>query len=368
MGDPILRLAVRSTRRTSTTAWGIAFACMVLVGSISLVEGLRSGVDAVAGRLTPDLHVYASEDDLLASRIDQSMLAASPLTFVAVRVHVAVLEVNGLPFDVVVGSMSNHTAGDPGGTTGWPVGSDHVAVDVGLRGRIERASGAAMGPSGNLTLFGIELPLPLVMPPPARPAFLPDTWAWVRPELLVAMNPTEGGPIQAIVTTEPVDPSVLGSLGLRRVDAIGAIGFVRSTVDEASRALTALAAVIAGVVGLLVYYGMSLEVHQRTEEIRVLRGLGASPRTVAAIYEGKALAVAAFGATMGSALGILAAHAIVSFAPLVGLPNLVILAPPLGAVALASGLSLSAAGLAGLVPARRAARTSRRAREVGRSS
>ena len=368
MGDPILRLAVRATRRTSTTAWGIAFACMVLVGSISLVEGLRGGVDAVAARLTPDLHVYTAADELLDSRIDPDPLVDVPFGFLALRVRVGQLEANGLTFDAVVASLSEHTAGLPNGTTTYPLGSDDVSVDVGLRVQVEAASGRPLDPTGNLTLLGLRLTgLPLVAPLPARPPFLSDAWAWVRPELLGAMNLTEGGLIQAVVMTEPMDPGVRASLGLERLDTVGAIGFVRGSVDEASNALSTLAVVIAAVVGLLVYHGMSLEVHQRAGEIRVLRSVGAGPRAVAALYGAQALGVATFGAAMGSALGILAAHGIVSFAPLLGLPNLVILGPPVAAVGLAFALAIGAAAVGAVVPARRAARRVQGMWDVGPS-
>jgi hypothetical protein len=368
MGDPVLRLAVRATRRTSTTAWGIAFAIMVLVGSLSLIDGLRDGIDSVASRLTSGLHVYIGGDELLESRIDPDRLVGMPFGFLALRVRVGQLEANGLTFDAVVASLSEYTPGLPDGTTTYPLGSDDVAVDVGLRAQVEAASGRPLDATGNLTLLGLRVTgLPLVTPPPARPPFLSNAWAWVRPELLAAMNLTEGGLIQAVVMMAPMDPGARASLGLERLDAVGAIGFVRGSVDEASSALSTLAFVIAAVVGLLVYHGMSLEVHLRGREIRILRGLGAGPRAVAAVYAGQAFAVATFGAAMGSALGVLAAHAIVSFAPLAGLPNLVILVPPVGPVALAFGVALGAAGIGALVPAVRAARVARRAREVGPS-
>src|SRR5439155_876398 len=69
----------------------------------------------------------------------------------------------------------------------------------------------------------------------------------------------------------------------------------------------------------------------------------------------QAVALALAGAILGSALGIVTAHAVVSFAPLAGLPNLVILSPPTAAVGLALLISGVAAVLAGLVPSRRAA-------------
>lgn len=365
MADPILRLATRATSRTRATAWGIAFACMVLVGALSLVDGLQAGVDGVASRIDIAPAIYASGEDLLGSRIQPGDLVGVGFDYAALRVHVGRLEVNGLGLDVVVATWSVHPDGDPEGTVTFPEGLNDLSVDVGLRAAIEERSGRPLEATGNLTFLGLPepLPLPIVDPPESRPALLPDGWAWVRPELLVAANATEGGPIQALVTEEPIDPGLAASLGLRRID-LGAIGFARASVAEAGRALTSLAVLLVLVIGLIVYHGMSLEVHQRASEIRALRSLGAGPRTVAAVYEGQALALAAFGATMGSALGILAAHGIVAFAPFLGLPNLVILGPPITAVGLAYAIAVLGAAAGGLVPSRRAARVVRGFREA----
>src|SRR2546428_10065730 len=90
-------------------------------------------------------------------------------------------------------------------------------------------------------------------------------------------------------------------------------------------------------------------------EIATVRSLGASPATVAGVYEAQAAVLTLAGAILGSAFGIVAAHAVVSFAPILGLPNLVVLSPPTAAVVLALLISLVAAVLAGLVPSRRAA-------------
>src|SRR6266581_7074243 len=183
--------------------------------------------------------------------------------------------------------------------------------------------------TGNLTAFGLPLTgLPIVAAPPSRPALFADDWAYVHPDLLFSMNRTQGGPIQALVMEAPLDSALVSSLGLTRLETLGAIGFVRGSIAEVQRSLVALALVIAVVIGLLVYAAMSLEVHQRAGEIATLRRLGAAPATVAGIYEAQAILLAASGAVLGSTLGIVAAHAVVSFAPLLGLPNLVILDAP----------------------------------------
>ena len=354
MSRPVLRLATRLTRRTRATAWAIAFACMVLVGAMSLADGLANGVGSVANRIGTGPAVYIQGNELLASAIDPAMLSNVSGDFVAMRAQAAGLEINGLALSVFVVALESYHAGV--GTIVFPAGPRNVSLDVGLRDQIQSDSGRPVASSGNLSLFGLHLTdLPIVAPPPTRSPLFPDDWVYVRPELLIAMNATRGGPVQAILADAPLDPSIIASLRLTRLETLGAIGFVRGSVAEVQSSLALLALVIAVVIGLLVYAAMSLEVHTRTREIATLRSLGASPVTVAGVYEAQAVVLALAGAILGSALGIVAAHAVVSFAPLAGLPNLVILAPPTVAVGLALLISGVAAVFAGLVPSRRAA-------------
>src|SRR3989442_13949080 len=354
MSRPILRLATRLTRRTRATAWAIAFACMVLVGAMSLADGLANGVGSVANRIGTGPAVYIQGNELLASAIDPAMLSNLIGDFVAMRAHAAGLEINGLALSVfVVALESYHAAAE---ALSCRAGPRSVSLDVGLRNQIQTESGMPVAGSGNLSLFGLHLThLPIVARPPTRSPLFPDDWVYVRPELLIAMNATRGGPVQAILADAPLDPSIIASLRLTRLETLGAIGFVRGSVAEVQSSLRLLALVIALVIGLLVYAAMSLEVHARAREITTLRSLGASPATVAGVYEAQAVVLALAGAILGSALGIVAAHAVVSFAPGLGLPNLVILSPPTAAVVLALLISVLAAALAGLVPSRRAA-------------
>ncbi len=354
MARPILRLALRVDRRTRWTAWAIACACMVLVGSLSLVAGLRSGADAVISRIPAGPALYIRGGDLLSSRIDPNSLAGLQTDFSALRIHAGTLETNGLTLDVVVASVEDVSGGNA--TAPYPSGSNDVSLDSGLVAAITQQSGKPLDSSANLTVLGARLAnLPIVAPPPSRLAILPDDWAYVRPELLVAVSPQEGGSIQGIVTASPLDSTLVSSLGLTKVDLVGVVGFVQGSVDEAESALLALDVVIGAVIALLVYFAMSLEVHQRTGEIKTLRSLGASPAVVALLYEGQAFTLAAIGATVGSALGIILAHAIVSLAPLAGLPNLVVLEPPFAAMGLAFATAILASAFAALVPSRRAA-------------
>jgi hypothetical protein len=355
MPRPILRLATRFTRRTRATAWAISFACMVFVGAMSLADGLANGIGSVTDRIGAGPAVYIQGNELLSSAIDSAALSSVTGDFVAMRAHAAGLEINGLTLSVFVVALESYHDG-VGTIGGFPVGPRNVSLDLGLRAQIESESGMPVASSGNLSLFGLQLTdLPIVGPPPTRSELFPDDWAYVPPELLIAMNVTRGGPVQALLADAPLDPSIIASLRLTRLETLGAIGFVRGSVAEVQSSLMLLALVIAVVIGLLVYAAMSLEVHARAREIATLRSLGASPATVAGVYEAQAVVLALAGAILGSALGIVAAHAVVSFAPLAGLPNLVILSPPTVAVGLAVLISVVAAVFAGLVPSRRAA-------------
>ncbi len=354
MTRPILRLATRTTRRTRWTAWGIAVACMVLVGSLSLVEGLSAGVDSATARFASGPTVYLHGTDLVLSAIDESRLVAIPTDFSVVRVHAGALNVSGVTLPIIVASLTEYH----GNTTTVPFPSDaqHIAIDTGLAAQFENASGQPLSATANLTAVGVgPIPLQVGPPPGSRPTLFPDTWAWVRPDLLIGMNPILGGPVQAVLTPTPLDPALASRLGLTPLQTVGAAGFAQASVAEASSVLLGLAGLVAVVIALLVANAMGVEVLQRSEEIRTLRSLGASPGVVAAVYEGQALVLALLGATVGSALGIVVVHGLVSFAPLAGFPNLVVLQAPVVPVLAAYGLALAVSALAGLIPAARAA-------------
>lgn len=342
---------------------GIALACMVLVGSLTLVGGLAVGVDSATSRFSSGPSVYLRGTNLLASAIDENGLTAIPTDYAVLRVHTATLALNGLDEAILVASLTDYAGGNA--SVPFPANASEVAIDAGLAARVEGASGGPLNASANLTTLGMgPMALRVAPPPAARPSLFPDTWAWVRPDLFIALDPTLGGPAQAVLTPSPLDPVLAARLGLARLETVGAVGFTQASLAQAGALLLGLAALVAVVIGLLVFNAMGLEVLQRGEEIRTLRSLGAAPRTVLAVYEGQAILLAVLGAVVGSALGIALAHGVVSFAPLLGFPNLVAFQAPVLPVAAAFAVALAAAGLAGLVPAARALTGLRRGPEA----
>src|SRR5205809_607789 len=247
MPRPVLRLATRLTRRTRTTAWAIAFACMVLVGTLSLADGFANGVGSVADRIGSGPAVYIRGPELLASEIDVDRLSVIPDDFLALRAHSGELEINNESLPIVVVALVNYLAGNA--TNSFPVGARDLSLDAGLRERIQEMSERPVETAANLSLFGIRLTgLPVVPPPPSRSPLFPDTWAYVRADLLVGMDLVHGGSVQAIVTNATLDPSMVSRLGLTRMDAIGAVGFVRAGVAQIQATLQLLALVIGLVI------------------------------------------------------------------------------------------------------------------------
>ncbi len=366
MTRPVLRLATRMSRRTRWTAGAIALACMVLVGSLSLVAGLGAGVGVVTSRFSSSTTVYLHGTDLLASAIDENAVAAALTDFQILRVHTGTLSVNGLNLPIIVASLTDYQGGNP--SVPFPAGSRDIAIDSGLCEQVESQSGGALAANASLSLFGVpQETLSVAAAPTSRPGFLPNAWAWVRPELLIGMSPSEGGPAQAVITPSALDTGVAARLGLTPLQTVGAIGFTQASIVEAQSILLVLGIVLAVVIALLAYASVGLEVHLRQEEIHTLRSLGAPPATVAAVYEAKAIVLALVGATLGSALGVVLAHAIVSFAPLFGFPNLILLPVPVVPAAVAYAVALGAAAIGGIVPARHAVRSVRGFLEAGPS-
>src|SRR5437879_13786362 len=127
MPRPVLRLATRLTRRTRTTAWAIAFACMVLVGTLSLADGFANGVGSVADRIGSGPSVYIRGPELLASESDADRLSEVPGDSLALRAPTAHPEIHNESLPVVVVALVNYQAGNP--TDPFPVAARDLSRD-----------------------------------------------------------------------------------------------------------------------------------------------------------------------------------------------------------------------------------------------
>jgi putative ABC transport system permease protein len=117
-----------------------------------------------------------------------------------------------------------------------------------------------------------------------------------------------------------------------------------------SLALVAIAAISLVVGGIGVLTVMWISVGQRTSEVGLLKALGASERDVLSVFLLEAVMIASSGGVLGLALGLGLASLVERVVPGIGLQ-----APP-RYIALAVAVSAIVGVLAGVLPARRAAR------------
>jgi putative ABC transport system permease protein len=118
-------------------------------------------------------------------------------------------------------------------------------------------------------------------------------------------------------------------------------------VTAAVGALGGISLLVGGV-GIVTI--MTIAVTERTAEIGLLISLGARRRTVLALFLGEAVVLSAVGGALGLVIGIgiaQGAHLLLPALPV---------STPLPFVLLAEGLAMAVGLIAGVMPARRAAR------------
>jgi len=121
-------------------------------------------------------------------------------------------------------------------------------------------------------------------------------------------------------------------------------------LDILTMAVGALGSISLLVGGVGIVTIMTIAVSERTGEIGLLVALGAPRRTILALFLGEAVALSALGGAMGLALGFGLAQLIHLLLPALPVHT------PIVFVVLAEGIAIAIGLLAGVLPARRAAR------------
>jgi putative ABC transport system permease protein len=162
-------------------------------------------------------------------------------------------------------------------------------------------------------------------------------------------------------TAEAVPPAVESMRRLLTERHRGQEDFTITTqqemLDTFGRIISMVTVAVSGIAGISLLVGgvgiltiMWISVHERTNEIGLLRALGLTPTTVSMLFLVESVFIACVGGLAGVATGFGLGSLIRLFVP--GLP----LATPPAAVAAALGMSLVVGLASGYLPARRAAK------------
>ncbi|WIM07068.1 MAG: ABC transporter permease [Candidatus Nitricoxidivorans perseverans] len=129
-------------------------------------------------------------------------------------------------------------------------------------------------------------------------------------------------------------------------DMLRTLSKILNVLTAAVGALGGISLLVGGV-GIVTI--MTIAVAERTNEIGLLKALGAPARTILGLFLGEAVALAALGGAFGLALGMGVAQLLHLFLPALPVET------PVSFVLLAEGLSVAIGLAAGVLPARRAA-------------
>lgn len=125
------------------------------------------------------------------------------------------------------------------------------------------------------------------------------------------------------------------------------------TFDQIFTALTMAIAGIAAisliVAGILIMNVMLVSVAQRTNEVGLLKAIGANPAQITHLFLTEALLLSVFGALVGIVIGLIGGFTITHFVPALDMR------PPLWALVAGFTIAFVSGTLFGLMPARRAA-------------
>lgn len=129
---------------------------------------------------------------------------------------------------------------------------------------------------------------------------------------------------------------------------------VLDTFDQIFNVLTLTVGGIAGislaVAGVLIMNVMLVAVSQRTNEVGVLKAIGATPRQITTLFLGEAALLSLLGALLGLGVGLLGGWLATFWLPALNM------APPVWAVAAGVAMAVATGLVFGIQPARRAAR------------
>lgn len=162
---------------------------------------------------------------------------------------------------------------------------------------------------------------------------------------------TEGAPVaQVVAAAKQILIARHGREDVTIVTQADMLGTLSNILGMVTMAVAALGGIslLVGAVGIVTI--MTIAVSERTAEIGLMVALGARRATVLALFLGEAVVLSALGGALGLAIGIGIAQ--LAHLALPGLP----VSTPAGFVLLAEGLAMLIGLVAGVLPARRAAR------------
>lgn len=152
---------------------------------------------------------------------------------------------------------------------------------------------------------------------------LPSTWVLTSEADLRRLAPWEEGRYDLVFAAQREDAVRLAGDGYTVQALVSVTDFFDAALQEARQIVGGLIGVSAVAIAAVAYSLLSLEIRYRQGEIRTLRAIGLGGRGLGRLYGLQLAFIVAGGTALGMAAGLVAAHGLVSFAPLFGLPTVI---------------------------------------------
>jgi ABC-type antimicrobial peptide transport system permease subunit len=354
----LVLMATRNSSKVMATAFGIALCVMFLSGTFALLDGLRSSTNRVAGGFNEGpILVYACLP-LEESRIDYAVLQNLTGPYSAVRISVVNVSYSGVVLQRTRAAYVSNASLLETSLAGLQNGQVWVG-EAFLKSTHNHNLTVLPGASVEIASSSATLTLTYDRMRPS--ILLPDEWALVSAESMLQLDSTLGDDANFLLVGEDSpDLPRLQDEGFVTTRTVAAVDFFRQGVNSLEPALWGLAAAVGGIIVVLTFTLMAIEVRNRSAELRTLRQIGASPGFVIRLIVLQSLFVSSLGAVLGLALGSILTNAVVSFLPLVGMSTFVLPAPSLEGMYIPALVALIAGLLGAISPARNASRILRK--------
>ncbi|UCE73897.1 MAG: FtsX-like permease family protein [Methanomassiliicoccales archaeon] len=340
-------------KRIFVTTIGISLCVMYLVGTMTMVTGLHNSTKSAADMFEKGFFVVYDGYSLSESEIDAETIEMIPGQFAVCMITVA--NVSGIETRVLA-------IEDPHNILG---GGNMTLFD-------EVLPGANFG-IGNATKLNISTEYALLSMnitsqyKPFTSAVFPDNWILASEITLRTLKPTleDGCSFIVVPSDNKQATGYLEKKGYTMMQSVSIVEFFELGFYQVEGNLWGVVISSAVIIVILIYNIMKIETQYRVPDIKIIKYLGASPRTVLYVFLSQALFISGVGSILGLALGIIAANAIVSLSQLLGFTSVLVPQVTLYIIGLPIAMALLAGLAGGFFPAYKASKTViRTSREV----
>ena len=277
----------------------IALCTMFVVASFSVTAGLGNSMDALMDNFSPEYYVVTADDGSGPSLFQRAALSA----------------VDGRTAYCIVSGVHVEPAGAD--VVAFSVSDDSGVLGESLSAEGTRAyTGAALSLSGSVNLSADGPTAQVDIAGRFSSSKFSDGWLLCSWDTMYSLAAASDGECNLAVVKDVAaeEISALELQGFVVQPTVSILSFLESGMDEIQTDTLLVLVPSAFVVGVLVYAFLEAEAADRRREIGILKTIGAGRRSIMRHLLGGAMAVTAWGAALGLALGIILSYGISTIA------------------------------------------------------